>query len=183
VTNKPAASLNAIFLKAFGTGHDAKDITAVRVYDDQNANGAVDPLEPLLETKFFRSDDGTLEIGGVNLSPESLETRQQTLLVTVDFNDELHVGTWRVVGASAGLIALIVAWCSRRKRAAWLAWGGALALTLSACPAQQPVIVEPPAPTSLTYGVKLTTLVQERNDTTFVQASVPMSGATITIPR
>jgi uncharacterized repeat protein (TIGR01451 family) len=182
-TNKPSARVDAIFLKAFGTGHDAKDITAVHVYDDRNGNGAVDTLEPLLETTFFAGDDGSLEIGGVNLSPDTLETRQQTLLVTLDFNDELHLGAWRVVGAGVGLSALALMWCSRRKRLAWLALGGVMVLTLGACPSPQSVIVEPPEPSALTYGVKLTTLVQNQNDPTSVQTALPLTGATITIPR
>ncbi len=66
----------SISISASGTGDDAGDISAVKIYLDSNSNGKVDGGEQLVGSGKYQSDDGTVDIatslrigksGGVNL--------------------------------------------------------------------------------------------------------------------
>ncbi|MGC8863748.1 MAG: hypothetical protein ACP5R5_13375, partial [Armatimonadota bacterium] len=56
-------SLYSITLEANGTGNDAADIASVKVYEDQDGNGALDPDEPLLGSGTYPFDNGACTIG------------------------------------------------------------------------------------------------------------------------
>ncbi len=181
---KPSISVNRIFLKAFGTGHDAKDINAVRLYEDTNNNGAVDASDLLLGAYVFGSDDGTLELSGPNLGAGSLEERHATYLVAYDLNDQVRPGSLSALaaGLGAGLLGLGLlarGQISRQRQFAWLAVG-LLVLVLSACTSPS---TAQPEPTSLTYGLKITLLTTSGGPNDIIQASLPINGATLTVQR
>jgi uncharacterized repeat protein (TIGR01451 family) len=181
---KPSIYVNRIFLKASGTGHDAKDINAVRLYADTNNNGVVDAGDPLLEVLVFGSDDGILELPGLSLGVGSPEERQGTFLVAYDLNDQVHLGSLSALAAGLGAGALglgLIAGgqISRRRRFAWLAVG-LLVLVFSAC--TSPSTVQP-EPTSLTYGLKITLLTTSGGPNDVLQVSLPINGATLTVQR
>lgn len=181
---KPSIFVNRIFLKAFGTGHDAKDINAVRLYYDTNNNGTVDANDPLLEVFVFGSDNGTLELPGLSLGVGSPEERQGTYLVAYDLNDQVHLGSLSTLaaGLGAGLLGLglLAPWPAlRQRRRAWLAVG-LLVLIFSACTSPS---TAQPEPTSLTYGLKMTLLTTSGGPNDIIQASLPINGATLTVQR
>lgn len=176
--------MNRIFLKASGTGHDAKDINAARLYYDTNNNGTVDANDPLLEVFVFGSDDGTLELSGLSLGVGSTEERQGTYLVAYDLNDQVHLGSLSTLaaGLGAGLLGLGLlarGQISRHRRFVWLAVG-LLVLVFSAC--TSPSTVQP-EPTSLTYGLKITLLTTDGGPSDIIQVSLPINGATLTVQR
>jgi uncharacterized repeat protein (TIGR01451 family) len=180
---RPSIFVNRIFLKAFGTGHDAKDINAVRLYEDTNNNGAVDASDLLLGAYVFASDDGTLELSGPNLGVGSPEERQTTYLVAYDLNDQVRPGSLSTLaaGLGAGLLGLgLIAsgQISRHRRFVWLAVG-LLVLVFSACTSPS---TAQPEPTSLTYGLKITLLTTSGGHD-IIQGSLPIHGATLTVQR
>ncbi len=181
-TSLPTISVDRIFLKAFGTGHDAKDINAVRIYEDTNNNGLVDATDRLLEATVFPGDDGTIILGGPNLDPSSPENRQITYLVAYDLGNQVRPGSLGALAAGMGLGALgFLTWHKqpiRRRRMAWPALG-LLVLVFAAC--TSPSAVQP-EPTSLTYGLKLTLLTTNKSSD-IIQTSLPINGATLTVER
>lgn len=183
VDQKPPIYVNRIFLKASGTGHDAKDLTAVRLYEDTNANGRVDAGERLVQTLVFPTDDGTLVLGGPNLYPDSPESRQVTYLVTYDLDDQVRPGTLGALAAGMGLGLLALGFLSggpaqRRRRPLWWLMG-LIALTLGACTQPAP---SQPEPTVFTYGLKVT-VVETDSTSDLVEGTLPIGGATLTVAR
>ncbi|MCS7068448.1 MAG: DUF11 domain-containing protein [Meiothermus sp.] len=177
---KPYLYVTRILLKASGTGHDAKDLTAVRLYEDTNANGRVDAGERLVQTLVFPIDDGTLVLEGPILSTEAPESRQVTYLVTYDLDDQVRPGTLAAL-AGFGLLALgFLAGgpAQRRRRPFWLLMGLTV-LTLGAC--TQPA-TSPPEPTAFTYGLRITA-VETGSASDLVEGNLPINGATLTVAR
>jgi uncharacterized repeat protein (TIGR01451 family) len=76
--------IGSLRLGASGTGNDAADISAVRLWWDQNANGVRDGSEPQLATGTYTADDGTVLL---SLAPaQTLEQfMSMQLLVSYDF--------------------------------------------------------------------------------------------------
>ncbi len=182
VDQKTPVHVNRIFLKASGTGHDAKDLTAVRLYEDANANGRVDAGERLVQTLVFPIDDGTLMLEGPSLYPDSPESRQVTYLVTYDLDDQVRPGTLGalVAGMGLGLLALgfLGGPAQRRRRPLW--WLMVLTvLTLGAC--TQPATSQP-EPTAFTYGLRVT-VVETDSAFNLLEGTLPISGATLTVAR
>lgn len=182
VDQKPPVHVTRIFLKASGTGHDAKDLTAVRLYEDANANGRVDAGERLVQTLVFPTDDGTLTLGGPSLFPNSPESRQVTYLVTYDLDDQVRPGTLGalVAGMGLGLLALgfLGGPAQRRRRPLWWLMGLTV-LTLGAC--TQPATSQP-EPTALTYGLRVT-VVETDSAFDLLEGTLPIGGATLTVAR
>ncbi len=183
VDQKPRIYVNRIFLKASGTGHDAKDLTAVRLYEDTNANGRVDAGERLVQTQVFPMDDGTLMLEGPNLYPDSPESRQVTYLVTYDLDDQVRPGTLGALAAGMGLGLLALGFLAggpaqRRRRPLWWLMGLTV-LALAACTQPAP---SQPEPTAFTYGLKVT-VVETDSASDLLEGTLPISGATLTVAR
>lgn len=180
---KPPLYVTRILLKASGTGHDAKDLTAVRLYEDDNANGRVDAGERLVQTLVFPLDDGTLVLGGPNLYPDSPESRQVTYLVTYDLDDQVRPGTLGALAAGMGLGLLALGFqagglARQRRRLLWWLMG-LIVLTLGAC--TQPATSQP-EPTAFTYSLRISAVETDRTSD-LLEGSLPIGGATLTVAR
>ena len=81
--------LPSLILHASGSGEDAADISAVEVWWDKNADGAVDIADQLLATGTYGVDDGV-----VGLAIQPVHTLQQFiplhLLVTYDLSPAIN---------------------------------------------------------------------------------------------
>lgn len=81
--------LSALVIHAAGSGEDADDITAVKLWWDKNADGAVDIGDQQLASGTYDSDDGTL-----NLALVSAHTLRQFIpfhiLVTYDLSPAIN---------------------------------------------------------------------------------------------
>ena len=85
-----------LVLGASGTGNDAADITAVKLWMDHNADGIVDGGDELLSTSNFSGDNGTANL--LLAAAGQLEQFNPVyLLVTFDLsNVGAYAGTYRV---------------------------------------------------------------------------------------
>lgn len=91
-----------ITLQAFGSGNDAFDINAVRVWADNDNDGSVSPGDTLIGTGAYPVDDGSVTIA---LAPPPLVPANGTfpLVVSYVMNASAPVGAtyqFNVVGAS-----------------------------------------------------------------------------------
>ncbi len=92
-TLTPGASesnlLTSLSLQASGTGNDATDLTAVKVFVDANANNLAEPGEEV-GRGTFGADNGTLTIGSFTGAPSGLLINQpKRILVTVDISNQI----------------------------------------------------------------------------------------------
>jgi hypothetical protein len=168
-------TLEAVTLQASGTGHDALDISSVKLHLDANGNGAVDAGEMQLAQGTFSSNNGTATL---NLSsPRALSASSSTrLLVTLNFNASLAGLPISAALGSAGL-ALLLGWRSRRRFVAF-ALAGVL-LTLTACPT-----VEPPTPQTRTYQVTLTSVsLRDASSTAIPASGLPIIGTELSVQK
>jgi hypothetical protein len=168
-------ALEAVTLQASGTGHDALDISSVKLHLDANGNGAVDAGEMQLAQGTFSSNNGTATL---NLSsPRALSASSSTrLLVTLNFNASLAGLPISAALGSAGL-ALLLGWRSRRRFVAF-ALAGVL-LTLTACPT-----VEPPTPQTRTYQVTLTSVsLRDASSTAIPASGLPIIGTELSVQK
>lgn len=94
--------LEGLGLRAEGSGHDQKDIVAVKVVLDSNVNGRVDPSELVLKTGVFPADNANLEL---TLETPLEVAANQTLhvVVAVDFNSNLAFLAVPVIALAAML--------------------------------------------------------------------------------
>ncbi len=79
----PGATLSGITLKASGSGNDAADLSAVKLWVDANGNGRVDAGETQVGGGVFGSDDGTLDLQLD--APYALPAGDTDFIVTYDF--------------------------------------------------------------------------------------------------
>lgn len=91
--------VDAITLRASGSGDDAQDIARVRIYLDNGGNGRVGAGDRLVGEGTFSADDGTLTIGGLNVEVDAGGTNH--LLVVYE------VTVTSVMSATAGLGATL----------------------------------------------------------------------------
>ncbi len=59
--------VDALTLRASGTGNDSLDVTSVSLVRDLNGNGRRDGGEPVLSTAGYTANDGSLNFGGLGL--------------------------------------------------------------------------------------------------------------------
>ena len=82
-------------LDASGSGNDATDVTAVRLWWDVNADGAVDAGDSLLSSAVFSADDGALDLA-TGTAGQLEQLNPVYLLVTLDLsNAGGYSGTYR----------------------------------------------------------------------------------------
>jgi len=116
--------VDAVTVRAGGTGDDALDVTSVALVRDLDGNGRRDGGEPTLAMGAFPADDGTVTFGGLGLETGPGTTLD--LLVVY----EIAVVSVPATGAAAALVAapllLLLALGSPRRR------GAALLLLLAA---------------------------------------------------
>jgi uncharacterized repeat protein (TIGR01451 family) len=81
--------LNSLRLRASGSGHDANHVASVRLWLDQDGDGAIGSGDPQLASGSYTTDDGTLTL---NLSPVQVLEQFQALhlLVSYDFHTAIQ---------------------------------------------------------------------------------------------
>lgn len=184
LTPSGSPTITSFTLQASGSGNDALDITAVRVYLDTNGNGQVDSGETAPPAQRFNADNGTLSISLTGGSGSGLSLDQPAqFLVTVDFNTTLASRPAVLKASSlplpAGLLlalapmVLLGAWRLRSTSGRLLGLSLILLLTAGQC-GNSPTL--PAAPK--TYQINLTAV-----GTTATPSGLPITGATITVQK
>lgn len=132
LTNEAGESLQArtVTLRASGSGADGSDVTAIRLYVDEDSNGLLDTgTDTQVGTaKTFGGDDGavTFDLSGLT-NPVLSSGGSVELLVVYDFATQLargvsQQGPLRVAaGLPAGLVVLAAVAGGTRRRRSWLA--------------------------------------------------------------
>jgi Divergent InlB B-repeat domain len=170
-----ATQLENIRLQASGSGDDGRDLIAVKLVRDRNANGKVDAGEDPIANGTFSGNDGTLTLSPATALP--LVTGTQAFVVVADFNALLAFKATVVKAASAPvlLLLLFLGWRSSRARLASLIL--LLGISMVSCSNNQG-IDNPPA-TSKTYQISLAAVQAQGLDVT----GLPIQGATITVQK
>jgi hypothetical protein len=168
-----SARLQALTLQASGSGRDDLDLTEVRLYRDSNADGGVDPGEPLLARGRLAADNGSLRLV---LATPLLLSEPTALVVVADVattvNSAAVVGTTLGGGLSLALGAFVMRRRHPRRRQRGRTGGGPLLSPLSLPP--------------VTYRVTVTAV--EATDSASTPASItvtalPLAGAEISVAR
>ena len=81
--------INNLTLLAAGTGQDATDISAVKLWWDKNANGALDPTDTQIASSTFDSDNGTASLSEGSSYPLEQFT-PFNVLVTYDLSADIR---------------------------------------------------------------------------------------------
>lgn len=76
-------SVTGVTVQASGTGNEQADVTAVNLYVDKNANGAIDAGDSLVATGVFAANDGSVTLA---VNPGLAITAPTALLVTYSFS-------------------------------------------------------------------------------------------------
>ena len=150
------ARLRAITLQASGSGRDDLDLTDIRVINDLNRNGAVDPGEPLLARGQATADNGSLRLA---LAAPLEFSESVAILVVADVANTVHTAAAALGGGL--MLALGALGIVRRRRrddsargprkwamsAAWLVVATAMATALTACGGSDaaPEVAAPPS--------------------------------------
>jgi len=136
------ARLRAITLQASGSGRDDLDLNDIRVVNDLNRNGAVDPGEPLLARGQATADNGSLRLA---LAAPLEFSESVAILVVADVANTVHTAAAAFGGGL--MLALGALGIVRRRRrddaargprkwamsAAWLVAAAVTATALTAC--------------------------------------------------
>lgn len=106
VSNGPApVVVNSLVLRASGSGDDAANVTAVRLWLDRDADGAVSTGDTQLASGTFGVDNGTSTLG-VATAGTLDQLIPVHLLVTCDFAATIgYSGTFRVLASAADISA------------------------------------------------------------------------------
>jgi Divergent InlB B-repeat domain len=173
-----ATQLENIRLQASGSGDDGRDLVAIKLVRDGNANGKVDAGEDPIATGTFSGNDGTLTLSPAAALP--LVAGTQAFVVVADFNALLAFKATVVKAASAPipllLLSLLFLGCrSSRARLASLIL--LMGISLVSCNNNQG-IDNPPA-TGKTYQISLAAVQAQGLDVT----GLPIQGATITVQK
>ena len=96
--------LKTVTLKASGSGHDAVDLSSVKLYQDTNGDAQVGSEDFLLSSEQFTEDNGTLTLSMA--TPFKLNAgTQETLLIAVDVSSTLAMH-FKITLTFAGLLAV-----------------------------------------------------------------------------
>ncbi|MBI4975990.1 MAG: hypothetical protein HZC28_00815 [Spirochaetes bacterium] len=94
MNNGESVKLSNITIRATGTGDDTFDVSAasVRLYFDNNANGAIDGGDTLLGSGSYNSNDGVFSVQNINrtLTPNSVTN----FIVVQSFSGNATNGKW-----------------------------------------------------------------------------------------
>jgi uncharacterized repeat protein (TIGR01451 family) len=166
-------ALAGLTLQASGTGNDASDITAVKLFPDNNANGLVDAGEETLQISSgaFTANDGLLNL---SFAPTGILAGRH-YLIALDFNSSLAMRRFEI-GFGSVLMLAGIGFSRRRKFALGLLALG-LMVTLVACPK------DTPAPETRTYKLTLTALNIQKAGSSAAVSGLPLSGAVLTVEK
>jgi uncharacterized repeat protein (TIGR01451 family) len=166
-------ALAGLTLQASGTGEDSSDITAVKLYPDNNGNGLVDAGEEVLQISSgaFTTNDGTLNL---SFAPTGI-LNGRNYLIALDFSSTIAMNQFGISLSSALMLAGIG--FSRRRKFALGLLGLGLALTLVACPGGST------APETRTYKLTLTASNIQKAGSSVAVSGLPLSGAVLSVEK
>lgn len=104
-----AFTITGLRFTAAGSVDDLTEVTGVRLYDDADADGAVDAGEALLASGTFSADDGALDLTFAAQTVASGASRDFLLVVDLSANALGGDGFRAVLGAAADVTAAGVA--------------------------------------------------------------------------
>ena len=177
-----AVSLGGFTLSAAGSGQDALDLTAVKVFADLDGDGRAGPGDSLLATGRFAADDGTLE-----LAPAAEVTvpagATVHLLVTADLNAVLVRGPF-VPLLSLAMLGFGLRSLARRRRL-WLLLALIGVLLVTGCSSLAPTPPLPPQVETASYQLTLTRVTGEGaiSGTAAEVTGLPLGGARLEVRR
>jgi uncharacterized repeat protein (TIGR01451 family) len=166
-------ALAGLTLHALGTGNDASDLTAVKLFPDNNGNGLVDAGEQALQISSgtFSANDGTLNL---SFAPTGILAGRH-YLIALDFSSNLAMNQY---GISLGSVLMLAGiGFSRRRKFALGLLGLGLALTLVACPG------DTSAPEIRTYKLNLTAISIQKTGSSATVSGLPLSGAILSVEK
>jgi uncharacterized repeat protein (TIGR01451 family) len=166
-------ALASLTLKASGTGNDASDITAVKLFPDNNGNGLVDAGEDTLQVSSgaFAANDGTLQL---SFAPTGI-LNGRNYLIALDFSSSIAMNQF---GISLGSVFMLagIGFSRRRKFGLGLLALG-LMMTLVSCPG------DTPAPETRTYKLSLTAINLQKAGSSATVSGLPLSSAVLTVEK
>jgi hypothetical protein len=168
-------TVNSVTISAHGTGNEQVDVTAVKLYVDQNGNGQIDAGDSAIATGTFAANDGTVTL---SVNPAYSISAPTNLLVTYSFS--LTLAQRLGGGLSLAMLPLLflpAIW--RRKRViVMLAMAMITTVALTACGSDS--TTGPPAGgASATFQSTLTGANVSGTDVT----GLSLAGATITVTK
>jgi uncharacterized repeat protein (TIGR01451 family) len=166
-------ALAGLTLQASGTGNDASDITAVKLFPDNNGNGLVDAGEEILQISsgIFAAKDGTLTLSFA--STGILNGRNY--LIALDFSSTIAMNQFEI--SLGGLLMLAGIGFSRRRKIALGLLGLGLTMMLVSCPG------DTPPPETRTYKLTLTAVNIQKAGSSATVSGLPLSGAILSIEK
>jgi uncharacterized repeat protein (TIGR01451 family) len=166
-------ALAGLTLQVSGSGNDSSDITAVKLFPDNNGNGLVDAAEDTLQISSgaFTANDGTLNL---SFAPTGI-LAGRNYLVTLDFSSSIAMNQFGISLGSAFLLAGI-GFSRRRKFGLGLLALGLMVMLVS-CPG------DTPAPETRTYKLSLTAINVQKAGSSTTVTGVPLSGAVLTVEK
>jgi Domain of unknown function DUF11 len=166
-------ALAGLTLQVSGTGNDASDITAVKLFPDNNGNGLVDAGEDALQISSgaFTANDGTLNL---SFAPTGI-LAGRNYLVALDFSSSLAMNQFGI--SLGGVFLLAGIGFSRRRRFALGFLGLGLTVMLVSCPG------DTPAPEIRTYKLSLIAINVQKAGSSSIVSGVPLSGAILSVEK
>jgi uncharacterized repeat protein (TIGR01451 family) len=166
-------ALAGMTLDASGTGNDASDITAVKLFPDNNGNGLVDAGEDTLQISSgtFTTNDGTLNL---SFAPTGI-LAGRNYLIALDFNSVIAMNQFGMTFGSAFLLAGIG--FSRRRKFALDLLALGLMVTLIGCPGGST------APETRSYKLSLTAIKVQKAGSSATVSGLPLSGAVLSVKK
>jgi hypothetical protein len=166
-------ALAGLTLQASGTGNDASDITAVKLFPDNNGNGIVDAGEDALQISSgaFTANDGTLNL---SFTPTGI-LAGRNYLVALDFSSVIAMNHFGI--SLGGMFVLLGIGLSSRRKFGLGLLGLGLALMLVSCPG---------GPTPLetrTYKLSLTAINVQKAGSSATVTGLPLAGNEISVQK
>jgi uncharacterized repeat protein (TIGR01451 family) len=166
-------ALAGLTLQASGTGNDASDITAVKLFPDNNGNGLIDAGEDTLQfsSGVFTTDDGTLNL---SFAPTGI-LAGRNYLIALDFSSVIAMNQF---GISLGSVLMLagIGFSRRRKFGLGLLALG-LMVTLVSCPGGSTT------PETRTYKLTLTAINIQKAGSSAAVSGLPLSGAVLSVEK
>jgi len=176
-TGTENAKITSVTVQASGTGNDALDIAAVKLYLDVNGNGVVDTGDTLLASGTFSGDDGSLNLP-LTTALTIMSGTAQNLLVTYDFS-----ATLASMLPFVGVPLVFVGFLGSRRTRRWvlLTTIGITMLWFSACGGGGGGGAVLPA--SRTYHVTVSDITMQGavSNSAITVNGMPVEGTTVTV--
>jgi uncharacterized repeat protein (TIGR01451 family) len=181
-TGTENVKINSVTIQASGTGNDALDISAVKLYLDVNGNGVVDSGDTQLSSGTFSADNGSLNLP-LGTALTVMSGTPQNLLVTYDFSPTLASTL-----TFAGVPLVFVGFLGSRRSRRWmiLTTIGIAMLCFSACGGGGgggEDAVPPGTSASRTYHLTVSAMAMQGaiSNSAITVNGMPTEGTTVTV--